>query len=81
MLKKLDGLQLADIFAGDRLKKFYPHQKLRLNKAPDFTYEVMPTFKNFFADDNNKFFDVADNFLWSLDYKLLFGALEVFFIF
>lgn len=71
IFKKLNRLCLAGTFARDKSKKFYFYQELRINKAPDLTYEVVPTLKVFFIYNNDKFFNVLDNFIGSLDYKTL----------
>lgn len=43
MLEELGGSRLAGTFAGDRLKKFHPRQRLRLDYAPNLDQEVVPT--------------------------------------
>lgn len=64
IFEELDGSQLAGTFAGDKLKKFYPHQQLQLDYASNLNYEEILTLDNFFLDDNNSdYFDVSDN--WS----------------
>lgn len=64
MLKELDGSRLAGTFAGDRLKKFYPRQSLRLDHVPDLTREDVPTLEDFLTDDrdDDELSDVPDNF-------------------
>ena len=52
MLEELDGLQLAGTFAGDRLKKFHPRQRLQLDHAPDLDDEEIPTLDRFLADNS-----------------------------
>ena len=42
MLKKLDRLQLAGIFADKRLKKFHTRQRLQLDYAPNLDHEETP---------------------------------------
>lgn len=38
MLEELDGLQLADTFAGNQPQKFYFHQSFWLNQALNLTH-------------------------------------------
>lgn len=62
MLEELDGSRLAGIFAGDRLKKFHPRQRLRLNRTPTLDHEVVPNLEDFLAADDGDLSDVPDNF-------------------
>lgn len=62
ILKELNGLHLAGIFAGDRLKKFYPRQELQLNQIPDLTHEIMPNLENFLANDGDELSNMPNNF-------------------
>lgn len=62
MLEKLDRLQLAGIFARDRLKKFQLQQQLQLDYAPDLDDKEIPTLDRFFAYNSaNDLFDAPDN--------------------
>ncbi len=71
MLEELDGSQLAGTFAGDRLKKFYPRQRLQLGHVPDQSDEEIPTLEEFLAGDSDSdlsdappdFSDADDDFL------------------
>lgn len=58
MLEELDGLRLASTFAGDRLKKFHPRQRLQLDHAPDLDHEEIPTLDDFLAGDDDS--DLSD---------------------
>ena len=58
MLEELDGSRLAGTFAGDRLKKFHPRQRLQLDNAPDLGEEEIPTLDNFLAGDDDS--DLSD---------------------
>lgn len=49
MLEGLDGSRLAGTFAGDRLKKFHPRRRLRLDRTADCDQEVLPTLEGFLA--------------------------------
>ena len=53
MLEELDGLRLAGTFAGDRLKKFHPRQRLQQDHVPDLEYKEISTLDNFLAGDDN----------------------------
>ena len=53
MLEELDGSRLAGTFAGDRLKKFHPRQRLQLDHAPNLDHEEIPTLSNFLAGDSD----------------------------
>ncbi len=53
MLEELDGSRLAGIFADDRLKKFYPRQRLQLDHAPDLDHEEISTLDNFLIGDSD----------------------------
>ncbi len=58
MLEELNGLRLVGTFAGDRLKKFHPRQRLQLDHAPDLDHEEILTLDNFLIGDNDSdFFD------------------------
>lgn len=63
MLEELDGSRLAGTFAGDRLKKFHPRQRLHLDHTPDLDQEVVPTLEDFLAADDDNLSDVPDDFL------------------
>ena len=58
MLEELDRSRLAGTFAGDRLKKFHPQQRLQLDNAPDLGEEEIPTLDNFPASDDDS--DLSD---------------------
>ncbi len=70
ILEKLDGSQLAGIFAGDRLKEVHLQQRLQLDHVLDQSDKEIPTLEEFFADDSDSNFsdaphdcsDTADNF-------------------
>lgn len=62
MLEKLDGSRLAGTFAGDRLKKFHPRQRLRLNHTPDLNQQVVPTLEDFLAADDDNLSKIPDDF-------------------
>lgn len=62
MLEELDGSRLADTFAGDRLKKFHPRQRLHLYHTLDLNQEIVPTLKDFLAANDNNLFDIPNNF-------------------
>ena len=62
MLEELDGSHLAGTFAGDRLKKFHPRQRLRLDGTPNLDQEMVPTLEDFLATDDSDLSDVPDNF-------------------
>ena len=62
MLEELDGSRLAGTFAGDRLKKFHPRQRLRLDRTPDLDQEIVPNLEDFLAADDGDLSDVLDNF-------------------
>ena len=65
ILKKLDGLQLIDIFAGDRLKKFYYWQRLQQDHTLNLNYKKIPTLSDFLADDNDSdLSDTPNNFIF-----------------
>ena len=61
--KELDGSQLARIFAGDRLKKFYPCQQLQLDHAPNLDHKEIPTLDNFIIGNNDNDFSDMVNYL------------------
>ncbi len=71
VLEKLVRSRLAGTFAGDRLKKFHPRQRLQLDNSPDQGDEEILTLEKFFAGDNDSdlsdapldLSDPADNFL------------------
>ena len=63
MLEELDGSRLAGTFAGDRLKKFHPRQRLQLDHVPDLEHEEIPTLDDFLAgDDDSDLSDASDKF-------------------
>lgn len=59
MLEELDGLRLASTFAGDRLKKFHPQQRLYLDHVPDLDLEEIPTLDDLIAGDSDSDFSEA----------------------
>ena len=62
MLEELDGSRLSGTFAGDRLKRFHPRQRLHLDHAPDLDLEELPKLDDFFlSDSNSDLFDVPDD--------------------
>lgn len=62
MLKKLDGSQLANTFAGDRLKKFHPRQRFHLDHAPNLDYKELLNLDKFLLSNNdNDFSDVLND--------------------
>ena len=61
ILEELDGSQLAGIFAGDRLKKFHPCQRLQLDHAPNLNNEEIPTLNDFLANSDSEFSDTPDD--------------------
>ena len=61
-LLELDGSRLAGTFAGDRLKKFHPRQRLHLDHTPDLDQEVVPTLEDFLAADDDNLSDIPDDF-------------------
>ncbi len=62
MLEELDGSHLAGTFAGNRLKKFHPRQRLHLDHIPNLDQEVVPTLEDFLATDDDNLSDVPDYF-------------------
>lgn len=63
MLEELDGSRLAGTFAGDRLKKFHPHQQLQLDHAPNLDHEEIPTLDDFLAgDSDSELSDAPDDY-------------------
>ena len=62
MLEELDRSHLAGTFAGDRLKKFHPRQRLRLDGTPNLDQEMVPTLEDFLAINDSDFSDVPDIF-------------------
>lgn len=58
MLKELDGLRLAGIFAGDRLKRFHPRQRLYLDHVPVLDLEELPNLDNFLLSNGDS--DLSD---------------------
>lgn len=62
MVKKLNRSRLAGTFARDKFQKFHPRQKPHLDQTPDLTYKVVPTLKDFLADNGDKLFDIPDDF-------------------
>ena len=58
MLEELDGSQLAGTFAGDRLKKFHPRQRLHLDHAPNLDHEELPNLDEFLLSDGDS--DLSD---------------------
>ena len=63
MLQELDGSQLSGTFAGDRLKKFHPRQRLQLDHAPNLNNEEIPTLDDFLAgDSDSELSDPPDDF-------------------
>lgn len=61
MLEELDGLRLAGTFAGDRLKKFHPRQRLQLDHTPNLDNEEIPTLNDFLAGDSSDLSDASDD--------------------
>ena len=53
ILEELDRLQLADAFAGDRLKKFHLRQQLQLDHALNLDNKEIPTLSNFLVGNSN----------------------------
>ena len=53
MLEELDRSRRAGNFAGDRLKKFHPCQRLQLDHAPNLNNEEIPTLDDFLAGDSD----------------------------
>lgn len=62
MLEELDGSRLAGTFAGDRIKKFHPRQRLRLNHTLDLVQKVVPTLEDFLAVDDDNLSEIPDDF-------------------
>ena len=58
MLEELDGSQLAGTFAGDRLKKFHPRQRLHPDHTPDLSFEELPSLDDFLLSDGDS--DLSD---------------------
>ena len=58
MLEELDRSWLAGTFAGDRLKKFHPRQRLQLDNAPDLSKKQVPNLDYFLVDDDDS--DLSD---------------------
>lgn len=54
MLQKLNKLQLASIFTGNRLKKFHLLQQFKLDHHQNLDYDKIPFINNLLANDNNK---------------------------
>ena len=50
MLEELNGSRLAGTFAGDRLKKFHPRQRLH---APNLDLEELPNLDDFLLSDGD----------------------------
>ena len=61
MLEELNGSRLAGTFAGDRLKKFHPRQRLHLDHDPDLDLEERPTLDDFLASDSDSDLSEAPN--------------------
>lgn len=62
MLEELDVSRLASTFAGNRLKKFHPWQRLLLDHPSDLGDEEIITLDDFLTgDDNNDLFDAPAN--------------------
>ena len=65
ILEELDGSQLADTFAGNRLKKFHLWQQLQLDYTLNLDHEEISTFGDFFAGNNDSnLSDTPDNFIF-----------------
>lgn len=63
MLEELDGSQLADTFAGDRLKKFHPYQRLQPDHIPNLDHKEVLTFDQFLAgDSDSELSDTPDDY-------------------
>lgn len=63
MLKKLDRLQLASKFAGDKLKKFHARHQIQIDHIPNLEHKEILTLNDFFvSNDNSDFFNTFDNF-------------------
>ena len=63
ILKELNRLRLAGIFAGNRLKKFHPRQQLQLDHAPNLDHEKIPILDDFLAgDSDSELSDTFDNY-------------------
>ena len=64
MLEELDGSRLAGTFAGDRLNKFHPRQRLHLDHTPNLDLEEILNLEDFLAgDSDSELSDGPDNFL------------------
>ncbi len=61
MLEELDGSRLADTFAGDRVKKFYLCQRLKLDHTPNLDNEEIPTLDDFLADSDSELSDAPND--------------------
>lgn len=62
ILKKLNGLRLAVTFAGDRLKKFHPQERLHLNHISNLDFDELSNLDNFFfSNGNSNFSNVSDD--------------------
>ncbi len=62
LLEELDGTQLAGTFAGDRLKKFHPRQKLCLGHQPDLDHEIVPNLEDLLASESDDALSELDDF-------------------
>lgn len=61
MLEELDGSRLAGTFAGDRLKKFHPRQRLQLDHVSNLDNKEIPTLNDFVAGNSSDLSDTPDN--------------------
>lgn len=62
IFEELDGLHLAGTFATNRIKNFHPHQQLHFNYIPKLKQEVVLTFQDFLAANDNNVFEIPENF-------------------
>ena len=53
MLEEIDGSRLAGTFAGNRLKKFHPRQRLQLNHVPVQGDEEILILQEFITSDSD----------------------------
>lgn len=61
MFEELDGSCLFGTFASDRLKRFYPWQKLHLDHTSDLSFEELPNLDDFFLRNGNSNFSHIPN--------------------
>lgn len=78
MLEELDGSHLAGTFAGDRLKKFHPRQRLHLDHTPDLDVAELPNLDDFlYSKGDSDLFHIPDDILAKpLTFPLFFLAIS-----